>query len=90
MVYLVATTGRGGAYSTRYGDIEFSHTRRGDLEILRNSVFDASISMRIASPELAYDDLQRVRPGNLHLVDDEMHADVLADWQGAVPGGRSA
>lgn len=90
MVYLVATTGRGGAYSTRYGDIEFSHTGRGDLEILRNSVFDARISMRIASPELAYDDLQRVRPGNLHMVDDEMHADVLADWQTVVQGGRSA
>ena len=90
MVYLVATTGRSGAYSTRYGNIEFSHTRRGDVEILRNSLFDDRIALRIAFPELAYDDLRRVRPGNLHLVDDEMHAEVLADWQGAAQAGRSA
>ena len=90
MVYLVATTGNGGEYATRYGDIEFSHTRRGDVEILRNTVFDDRIGLRIASPELAYDDLRRVRPGNLHLVDDEMHTEVLADWDLPVPGASHA
>ena len=80
MIYLVATTGNGGEYATRYGDIEFSHTRRGDLEILRNTVFDDRIGLRIASADLAYDDLRRVRPGNLHLVDDEVHEEVLTDW----------
>ena len=90
LVYLVATTGNGGEYATRYGDLEFSHTRRGDVEILRNTVFDDRIGLRIASPELAYDDLRRVRPGNLHLVDDEMHTEVLADWHLPVPGASHA
>lgn len=84
MVYLIATTGNAGEYSTRYGDIEFSHTRRSDVEILRNTVFDERIGLRIASPDLARDDLRRIRPGNLHLVDDEMHAEVLEDWRSAV------
>ena len=90
MVYLVATTGNGGEYATRYGDIEFSHTRRGDVEILRNTVFDDRIGLRIASPELAHDDLRRMRPGNLHLVDDEMHAEVLADWRLPIQEGTNA
>ena len=80
MVYVVATTGNGGEYGTRYGDIEFSHTRRGDLEILRNTVFDDRIGLRIASPDMAHDDLRRVRPNNLHLVDYDVHEQVLEDW----------
>ena len=80
MVYIVATTGNSGEYDTPYGTIEFSHTSRTDAEILRNTVFDDRIGLRIASPLLAYEDLRRLRPGNLHLVDDETHADVLADW----------
>ena len=80
MVYIVATTGNSGEYDTPYGTIEFSHTSRTDAEILRNTVFDDRIGLRIASPMLAYEDLRRLRPGNLHLVDDETHADVLRDW----------
>ena len=90
MVYLIATTGNAGEYSTRYGDIEFSHTRRSDVEILRNTVFDERIGLRIASPELASGDLRRIRPGNLHLVDEEVHAEVLADWRSADQGGPHA
>ena len=90
MVYLIATTGKAGEYSTRYGDIEFSHTCRSDVEILRNTVFDERTGLRIASPELASGDLRRIRPGNLHLVDDEVHAEVLADWRSAVQGDRHA
>ena len=36
--------------------------------------------MRVAEPTLAYEDLQRVRR-NLHMVDEEMHAKVVAEWQ---------
>ena len=80
MVYIVATTGNSGEYDTPYGTIEFSHTSRADVDILRSTVFDDRIGLRIASPMLAYEDLRRLRPGNLHLVDDETHADVLGDW----------
>ena len=44
------TTGNAGTYSTRYGDIEFSHTGRGDVEILRNTEFDDRLGMRVAAP----------------------------------------
>ena len=84
MVYLIATTGNAGKYSTRYGDIEFSHTRRSGLEILRGTVFDERLGLRVASPELALNDLRRVRPDNLHLVDEEIHAEVVAEWQTGV------
>ena len=50
----------------------------------RNTVFDERTGLRIASPELASGDLPRIRPGNLHLVDEETHAEVLADWRSAV------
>lgn len=90
MVYLIATTGNAGEYSTRYGDIEFTRTRRSDVEILSNTVFDERIGLRIASPELASDDLRRIRPGNLNLVDEETHSEVLADWRSTVQGSLHA
>ena len=81
MVYLIATTGNAGKYSTRYGNIEFSHTRRSELEILHDTVLDERLNLRVASPQLALSDLRRVRPGNLHLVDQEIRAEVVAEWQ---------
>ena len=80
MTVILATTGRRGPYSTPYGDIEFAHTSRRHAEILRRSVFDERWGMRVAEPTLAYEDLQRVRR-NLHMVDEEMHAKVVAEWQ---------
>ena len=50
------------------------------MEILRNTEFDDRVGMRVASPELAEDDLRRIRPGNLHLIDAETHEDALAEW----------
>ncbi len=79
-VYTIATTGNSGDYTTRYGDIEFTHTDRADSEILANTVFDDTRRLRVASPALAYDDLMRTRPAALHMVDAETHAEVLADW----------
>lgn len=93
MVYIIATTGNPGTYSTRYGDIEFSHTTRGEVEILRNTEFDDRLGMRVASPALAEDDLRRIRPGNLHLIDAESHEDALAEWAEShrvVQGGAHA
>lgn len=82
MVYIVATTGGGGEYPTPFGHLELCHTSRTDLEIIERTVFDDRFGMRIAFPALAYEDLRRVRPENLHLVDDGIHADVLAEWSG--------
>lgn len=81
MIYIIATTGRPGKYATRYGDLEFSHTNRGEAEILRGTETDPATEMLIASPELAADDLRRIRPWNLNLIDDEMHQDAIADWE---------
>ena len=86
----MTTTGNPGTYSTRYGDIEFSHTGRGDTEILRNTEFDDRLGMRVASPALAEDDLRRIRPGNLHLIDAESHEDALAEWAGRRRAGARA
>lgn len=81
-VYIVATTGNSGQYQIPYGDIEFTHTSRSEVEIFRNTEFDDRINMLVATPELAYEDLRRVRPSNLHLIDEETHAEVLSDWRG--------
>ncbi|MDE0064881.1 MAG: hypothetical protein OXP09_00560 [Gammaproteobacteria bacterium] len=81
MVYIIATTGRPGKHATRYGDLEFSHSNRGEAEILRGTEMDPATEMLIASPELAADDLRRIRPWNLNLIDDEMHQDAIADWE---------
>ena len=81
MTFIVATTGRGGEYSTPCGDIAFTHTSRPDAEIVGNTAYDDRIDLRVASPELAYDDLRRVRPSSLHLVDAEIHAEVIDEWR---------
>ena len=80
MVYIVATTGNSGEHRSPYGDLEFCHTSRSETEILANTVFDDRLGLRLATPAMAHADLARVRPGNLHLVDDDIHAEVLADW----------
>ena len=88
MVTIVATTGNGGEHRSPFGDLEFCHTSRSKLEILANTVFDDRLGLRFATPAVAYEDLARVRPGNLHLVDHDIHAEVLADWGRS--GARSA
>ena len=90
MIYIVATTGNRGQYRTRCGDLEFCHTSRHETEILANTVFDDRFGMRVASPALACEDLRRVRPNNLHLIDDEIHAEALADWERTPLGGNHA
>ncbi|MYE43996.1 MAG: hypothetical protein F4X79_08235 [Acidobacteria bacterium] len=83
MVTLVATTGNGGERRSPFGDLEFCHTSRSEPEILANTVFDDRLGLRFASPGIAYEDLARVRPENLHLVDQDVHAEVLAEWERA-------
>ncbi len=79
---VVATTGTRGVYTTPYGDIEFTHTGRSLAEILQRTTYDERWGMRVAEPRLAHEDLRRLRR-NLHLVDPDVHADVLAEWDEA-------
>ena len=79
---VVATTGTRGTYSTPYGDLEFTHTSRSVAEILRRTTYDERWGMRFAEPRLAHEDLRRLRR-NLRLVDAEVHAEVLGEWEEA-------
>lgn len=65
----VMTTGRKGVYETPYGIIEFTHTKRGILDIL-NSIVDVERPLRLAKVDVAWRDLKRVGR-NTHLVNME-------------------
>jgi hypothetical protein len=64
----VMTTGRKGEYKTPFGTIEFTHTKRGPVDILNNSSLMGR-PLRIATKQAAYRDLKRVGR-NIHLVDE--------------------
>lgn len=81
--FLVATTGNGGKYRTRYGDLWLTQTSRSRAEILERTVYDNRINLLVASPSMAREDLERVRPDNLHLIDEETHGEIVAEWQSA-------
>lgn len=61
------TTGRKGEYTTPYGIIEFTHTKRPVISIL-DGIYDAGRPLRFAKKDTALRDLKRVGR-NLHLVD---------------------
>jgi hypothetical protein len=66
------TTGVKGEYKTRYGVIEFTHTKRTVQDIL-DHVIQTNRPLRVASKIAALRDLKRVGRNN-HLVDMEaMH-----------------
>lgn len=65
----VMTTGRSGEYRTPWGVIEFTHTKRGIEQLLRNTK-DVGRGLRLAQAETAWRDLKRVGR-NTHLVDME-------------------
>ena len=65
----IITTGRKGVFNTPYGVIEFTHTRKPVLEILKNTI-QGDRPLRIATAQVALQDLRRVGR-NLHLVDFE-------------------
>lgn len=62
------TTGRKGVYRTRWGTIEFTHTKRSPQDIL-DSTRDVGRPLRMATPQAAWRDLKRVGR-NTHLVDE--------------------
>jgi hypothetical protein len=66
----VMTTGRKGEYRTPYGVIEFTHTKRPEMEIL-DHVYSAGRPLKMATLTTALRDLKRVGR-NTHLLDWEM------------------
>ncbi len=64
----VMTTGRRGEYSTPFGVIEFTHTKRRPGAILPG-IRDVGRPLKLATPEAAWRDLKRVGR-NTHLVDE--------------------
>lgn len=65
----VMTTGRKGTYRTPYGTIEFTHTKRPPLELLKR-MKHIGRPLRFATLESAWADLKRVGR-NTHLVEME-------------------
>ncbi|WP_114765646.1 type IV toxin-antitoxin system AbiEi family antitoxin [Vibrio rhodolitus] len=64
----VMTTGRKGEYKTRYGVIEFTHTKKSVPDIV-DSIRRVSRPLRVATEETAIRDLKRVGR-NVHLIID--------------------
>ncbi len=64
----VMTTGRKGEYKTRYGVIEFTHTKKSVPDIV-DSIRSVGRPLRVATQETAIRDLKRVGR-NVHLIID--------------------
>lgn len=64
----VMTTGRKGEYKTRYGVIEFTHTKKSVPDIV-DSIRRVGRPLRVATEETAIRDLKRVGR-NVHLIID--------------------
>jgi len=75
----LATTGRKGEFQTPYGVIEFTHTMRSPLEIIKNTVARPPHLLRIATADFA---LQNLKDSgrNLNMIDYEAWKD-LKSWQ---------
>ncbi|MGY6272900.1 type IV toxin-antitoxin system AbiEi family antitoxin [Achromobacter denitrificans] len=56
----VMTTGPSGVINTPYGTIEFTHTKRGAAQILKNTLTSKGRPLRIATKRAAIRDLFRV------------------------------
>ena len=64
------TTGREGLYETPYGTIEFTHTKRSVIDILKNTYHASERPLRMATKQAAWRDLKRVGR-NLDLIQQE-------------------
>ena len=63
------STGRKGTYRTRYGTIEFTHTKRRLEEVLKSMRAAPGRPLRVATLEAARRDLRRAGR-NLHLMNE--------------------
>ena len=69
----VMTTGRSGVFETPFGVIEFTHTKRDHLSILRETMKPDGFPIRVANKNVAVRDLKRIGR-NVNMIDwDEFH-----------------
>ena len=77
----VMTTGKSGTVETPYGTIEFTHTKRRAVEIIKRTLFAMGRPLRIATTQAAVRDLLRVgRNANMidrRELDDEQQRDEV-------------
>ncbi len=64
----VMTKGRSGTFTTPYGTIEFTHTKKPVSEIMPNIYYDADIKMYRATTEQAIKDLKSCNR-NVHMLE---------------------
>ena len=83
--WTLMTTGRRGEFHTPIGTFEFTHTERDPTEILERTATHPQLGVRLAHPDLALEDLRRTRR-NLHSVDLEDHAEIVAEFRAATVG----
>ena len=76
----VATTGNGGEYRTRYGNLLFRHTNRRRSEIVANTVVDERSGYLVAHPAMALDDLRRAVPALVPSIDQDEHSEIVREW----------
>ena len=80
--HTVATTAAsGGRHDTPWGVIGFYRTSRTGADIRDHTEYSASLGLRVASPAMAHEDLRRVRPAALQLVDEDELARAIAEWE---------
>lgn len=66
----VMTTGRSGEFKTPFGVIEFTHTKRNWLSIIKNTRRIKGMAIRIADKDVALRDLKRIGR-NINMIDWE-------------------
>jgi hypothetical protein len=64
------TTGKSGTIETPYGTIEFTHTKRRAVEIIKRTLFAKGRPLRIATKQAAVRDLLRVGR-NANMIDQK-------------------
>ena len=64
----VMTTGRSGVFKTPFGVIEFTHTKRDHLSILKETSKPDGLPIRVANKNIAVRDLKRIGR-NVNMID---------------------
>lgn len=66
----VMTTGRSGVFNTPFGVVEFTHTKRDPVDILKETDRPENFPLRIANKHIAVRDLKRIGR-NVNMIDWE-------------------
>lgn len=74
-ILTVMTTGREGIYKTPFGTIEFTHTKRSFIKIVKDLKQVGNRPLRIATKEVAWRDLKRVGRNTTMVDTEELHED---------------